>query len=232
MRRGERACKHSDRSEPSPRAGSPRPRATLAGREDAQACSEREAEGGSIFFDKQRCGGANRDYSSRRIFSPRFPHGRRMRVALFLCMGKACCKFCSALALATRKTVEARKDVRVPCRHERQHQTLHPERARSHQPYAQRQAWAVNSHSQCRTSGRVSRRATSRKGLDSYPVPRVGPTQAQAIHQARLRCRCRCAPPSYLYKRPARCPPLSRDNTRHSGSADHLQDNSGRRPQV
>jgi hypothetical protein len=184
-------------------------------------------------FDKQQCGGTNVDYSSKKTSSPRFPHGRRRRVAPFLCMGKAFCKFYSAkLALPTRKTVEARKDVRVPCRHGRQHQTLHPERAQSHQLCAQRQAWVVHSHSLRRASGHGSRRPTSPKGQDSYPVPRVGLVQALAIHQARLRCPCRCVAPSYPYTRPARCPPLSRDNMPRSGLGARLRSNRGRRPRV
>jgi hypothetical protein len=62
--------------------------------------------------------GANRDYSSKKTSSPPLPHGKRRRVDLFLCMGKACCKFCSAQpALPTRKTVWARNHVRVRCRH-------------------------------------------------------------------------------------------------------------------
>lgn len=59
--------------------------------------------------------GVNRDYSSKKTSSPPFPHGKRRRVVLFLCTGKACCKFCSAQP--TRKTVEARNHVRVRCRH-------------------------------------------------------------------------------------------------------------------
>ena len=171
MRRGEGACKHSVRSEPPPWTGSSRPRATLARREDAQTCSEREAEGGFTFFDKPRCGDANRDNSSKKTSSPRFPHGRQMRVALFLYMGKACYKFCSALALATKKTVEARKDVRVPSRHGRQHQTLHLGRAQLRPSYARRQAWVVHSLSRYRTNGRGSLRPTSPKAPDSYLVP-------------------------------------------------------------
>jgi hypothetical protein len=191
----------------------------------------RKRSQGCVPFDKQQCGGTNRDCSLKKTSSPRFRHGRRMRVAPFLCMGIAFCKFYLAqLALPIRKIVEARKDVQVPCRHGQQHQTLHPERAQSHQPCGQHQAWVV--HSQYRASGRGSRRPTSPKGQDSYRVPRVGLAQALATHQARLRCPCRCVAPSYLYTRPARCPPLSRDNTPRLGSGARLRSNRGRRPRV
>ena len=67
----------------------------------------------------------------------------------------------------------------------------------------------------------------------SYPVPRVGPALALAIHQARSRCPCRCAaPPSYPYTHLVQCPPLSRDNTPHSGSGARLRDNRVRRRRV
>lgn len=148
-------------------------------------------------------------------------------------MGKACCKFCSALPeLATRKTVRARNHVRVRCRHGRQHQTLHLERAQSHQPCAQRQAWVVQDHDRCRTKGHGSQRPMARRFRVSYHVPRVGPVQALVIHRARSRCPCRCAalpPPSYPYMRLVQCPPVSRDNTPRSGSGARLRDNNNRR---
>lgn len=131
----------------------------------------KRSRGWVYIFDRQRCGGANRDYSSKKTSSPRFPHGRQTQVALFLCMGKACCKFCSAQAQATKKTVEARKDVRVPCHHGQQHQTLHLGRAQLHQSYGQRQAWVVHSLSQCRTNGNGSLRPTYPRGPDLYLVP-------------------------------------------------------------
>ena len=179
--------------------------------------------------------GAKKDYSSKKISLPPLPHGKRRPAGLFLCTGKACCKFCSAQpALATRKTVRARNHVRVRCRHGRQHQTLHQERAQSHQPCAQRQAWVVQDRDRCRTKDRGSQRPMARRFRASYHVPRlVGPAQALAIHQARSRCPCRCAaPPSYPYTRPARCPPLSPDNMLRSGSGARLRDKRVRRRRV
>jgi hypothetical protein len=213
--------------------GVPETRGDSCAKRRCASVFRKRSRGWVQLFRQQRCGGANGNYSSKKTSSPRFPHGRRMRVALFLCMGKAFYKFYSTqLALPTRKTVEAEKDVRVPCRHGRQHQTLHPERAPSHQPCAQHQAWVVHSHSLCQTKGRGLRRPTSPKGQDSYPVPQVGLAQALAIHQAGSRCRCRCVAPSYPYTRPARCPPLSRDNTPRLGSGARLRSNHGRRPRV
>jgi len=163
---------------------------------------------GALSFDRLR-DGADRDDSSKKTSSHPFLRGKRTQVVLFLCMGKACCKFCSArLALPTRKTVETGKHGRVPCRHGRRRPTPRLEKAWLHQPYDQHRAWAV--HSRCRANDRGSHRPTSSKCPDSFPVPQAELALA-TTHQARLQCPCRCA----------RYRPLSRDNTQRLGLGAH-----------
>jgi hypothetical protein len=141
-----------------------------------------------------------------------------MRVALSSCMGKACCRFCSAwLAPPTKKIVRTGKHGRVLCRHERRRPTLHLGKARSRQPCDRRRAWVV--HIQCRANDRGSRRPMLARCPDSCPVPRAVP--ALVTHQARSQCPCRYARMPCPFTHPARCRPLSRNNTQRSGSAAH-----------
>ena len=159
---------------------------------------------GALLFDRLR-DGADRDDSSKKTSSHPFLRGKRTQVVLFLCMGKACCKFCSVrLALPTRKTVETGKHGRVPCRHGRRRPTPRLEKAWLHQPYDQHRAWVVLSR--CRANDRGSHRPTSSKCPDSFPVLQAELALA-TTHQARLQCPCRCA----------RCRPPSRDNTPRLG---------------